>query len=286
VQKNIKANNPGPAVHNGVDGQSMLDDVVNRYRTPLHVLLAATGCVLLIACLNVASLLVARSAARGKEMAIRTALGGGRLRLLRERLMESLLLTAAGGAGGLLLAWGALAWLIHTRQDMNRIEAIRIDGMVVAFTLAVIVLCALFSGLIAALSANSRTLLASLQESSRSHSGGQSRATLRKAMLIVWPRLYPRFEGAGYREGRRRRLRRQRRRHRRRSQRPSGVPLRSRSHALQGAGLRFLPDRAAGRIAQRPLRRSPRHIRPPHLPRLSARSRGRPRRLGHMGLRF
>jgi putative ABC transport system permease protein len=185
VQKRIKASHPGPAVREGVVGRSMLDDVVEDYKTPLYTLLAATGCVLFIACLNVASLLVARTAARGKEMAIRVALGGGRLRLLRERLTESLLLSAAGGAAGLVLAWGAVEWLIHTRQDMNRVEAIHIDGVVMAFTVGATLLCAAFSGMISAMGSDSRRILAALQESSRAHSGGQSRAQLRKAMLVV-----------------------------------------------------------------------------------------------------
>jgi predicted permease len=184
VQRRIKASHPEPAVHDGTMGRSMLDDVVEEYKTPLYALLAATGCVLLIACLNVASLLVARTAARRKEMAIRAALGGGRLRLLRERLMESLLLAAAGGAAGLALAWGALEWLIHTRQAMHRIEAVRIDGVVVAFTAGVILLCAIFSGLIAAFGSEGN-ILASLQESSRAHSAGQGRAALRRAMLVL-----------------------------------------------------------------------------------------------------
>ena len=185
VEKRIKASHPEPAVHDGVIGRPMLDDVVQDYKTPLYALLAATGCVLLIACLNMASLLVARTAARHREMAIRAALGGGRLRLLRERLMESLLLSAAAGMAGLVLAWGALEWLIHARQEMHRVEAIRIDGVVVAFTAGVIVLCALFSGLIAALGRENRNILASLQESSRAHSAGQGRAGLRRAMLVL-----------------------------------------------------------------------------------------------------
>jgi len=105
------------------------------------VLLAATGCVLLIACLNVAGLLVARAAARSKELAIRAALGGGRLRLLRERLTESLLVSAAGGALGLVLAWAALQWLMSARQDMNRVESIHMDGIVALFTVAATGLC-------------------------------------------------------------------------------------------------------------------------------------------------
>ncbi len=67
--------------------------------------------------------------------------------------MESLLLSAIGGAIGLLLAWGALEWLVRTRQDMNRIEAIHIDGVVALFTAGIILMCAIFSGMISAMSA-------------------------------------------------------------------------------------------------------------------------------------
>ena len=185
IQTQIKAQHPSAGVHDSVTGRTMLDDAVDGYKTSLYSLLAATGCVLLIACLNVASLLVARTAARSKELAIRAALGGGRWRLLRERLMESFLLSAAGGAGGMLLAWVALEWLVRTRQDMNRVEAIHIDGVVAMVTVGTILICALFSGLISAAGASSKQILGSLQESSRSHSGGQSRATLRKALLVL-----------------------------------------------------------------------------------------------------
>ena len=105
IQGRIQATHPDPAVHGSVIGRTMLDDVVHSYKDSLYALLAATGCVLLIACMNVAGLLVARAAARTKDLAIRSALGGSRLRLLRERLVESLILAAAGGALGLLLAW-------------------------------------------------------------------------------------------------------------------------------------------------------------------------------------
>lgn len=183
LQKQIKSAHPEPAVHPGAIGRSMLDDAVHNYKTPLYALLGATGCVLLIACMNVAGLLVARAASRSKEFAIRAALGGGRLRLIRERLIESLLLSASGGALGLLLAWAALAWLVYARHDMNRIEAVHFDGVAAAFTLAVVFLCTLFSGLISAHSAGEGNILAGLQESSRSHSGGRSRALLRRLLL-------------------------------------------------------------------------------------------------------
>src|SRR5271163_197794 len=93
-----------------------------------------------------------------RKLAIRTALGGGRLRLLGERMMESFLLSTAGGALGLLLAWGALRWLVSFRQDMNRVEAIHIDGVVTICTLAAVVVCALLSGLISAASGSGRQL--------------------------------------------------------------------------------------------------------------------------------
>lgn len=185
LQKRIQTTHATPPVHDGASGHSMLDDTVENYKTPLYALLATTGCVLLIACMNVASLLVARAAARSKDQAIRAALGGGRLRLIRERLIESLLLSSVGGALGLLLAWAALQWLVHARADMNRVEAIQIDGIVAAFTVAIVVLCALFSGLIAALSSAGKDVLAALQESSRAHSGGKTRAGLRRFLLVL-----------------------------------------------------------------------------------------------------
>ena len=185
LQKNIRATHALPAVHDSVSGRTMLDDVVHNYKTPLYALLAATFCVLLIACMNVGGLLVARAAARSRELAIRTALGGGRMRLLRERLIESLLLSAAGGALGLLMAWSALQWLVSARGDMNRVEAIHMDGAVMAFFACMVVLCALLSGLISAVSFGGRNILATLQESSRAHSGSHARAGLRKALMVL-----------------------------------------------------------------------------------------------------
>jgi putative ABC transport system permease protein len=185
VQRHIKATHAAPGIRDSVEGRTMLDAAVHEYKVPLYALLAATGCVLLIACLNVASLLIARAAARNREMAIRTALGCGRWRLLRERLVESFLLAAAGGVLGLCFAWGALQWLVQARHEMNRVEAIHIDGLVAAFTVGAIVVCALFSGLISAASAGGARILASLQESSRTQTVGHARASLRKILLVM-----------------------------------------------------------------------------------------------------
>jgi predicted permease len=174
-----------PFVFQRAKGRPLLEHIVGDIKKPLYMLLGATCCLLLIACLNVANLLVARAAAKRKELAIRTALGGGWLRLMRERLMECLMLSAAGGALGLLLAFAALHWLTRTRHDMSRVESIHIDGVVAAFTVGVIVLCALFSGLIAAFSASDKRILGALHEASRSVGGGGARAMLRKVLLTV-----------------------------------------------------------------------------------------------------
>src|SRR5258706_6865680 len=179
-----------PFVFQSARSRPLLEHIVGELKKPLYVLLEATCCLLLIACLNVANLLVARAAARRKELAIRAALGGGWLRLIGERLMECLLLSASGGALGLLLAFAALHWLTRTRNDMSRVESIHIDGSVAAFTLGIIVLCALFSGLIAAFSTsafgtNDKRILGALHEASRSVSGGSVRATLRKVLLTL-----------------------------------------------------------------------------------------------------
>jgi predicted permease len=174
-----------PFVYRNANSRPLLEAIVGDIKKPLYLLLEATCCLLLIACLNVANLLVARAASRRKELAIRTALGGGWLRLMRERLMESLLLSAAGGALGLALAATALTWLERTRADMSRVESIHIDGVVAAFTVGIVVLCALFSGLIAAFSAGDKRVLSALHEASRSVSGGSARPTLRKVLLTV-----------------------------------------------------------------------------------------------------
>jgi predicted permease len=185
IQKQIKAGHPGPAIRDSVIGRSLLDDAVQDYKTPLYALLAATGCVLLIACMNVASLLVARIASRRKEIAIRVALGGGWLRIMRERVLESLILSAAGGAIGLGLAVAAIQWLVKTRHDMNRIEAIHIGAVELAFLLMAIVITALFAGLISASSSNIKSVITGLRDSSRSFSGGRARAGLRRTLLVL-----------------------------------------------------------------------------------------------------
>src|SRR5204863_4775605 len=128
IEKRLHADHPDQSIGNGANILSLLDHIVYGYKTPVYVLLAAASCFLLIACLHAASLVVARSAARRKELAIRSALGGSRLRLLREQLTESMVLCAAGGAAGILLAYASIQWtmrsewMLQLRQDIPRAE--------------------------------------------------------------------------------------------------------------------------------------------------------------------
>ena len=185
VEHRIKLAHPDPSVHNRAIGRSLLDSTVEDFKTPLYALLAATLCVLLIACLNVANLLVARSAARQKDLAIRAALGGTRWRLIREHLTESLVLSIAGGALGLLFCWAALAWLQHSKIDIARAQEIHLDWWALAFVTAISTITGLAAGITPSFSLHVSQLLETLQSSSRSHSGGRSRAHLRKALLTA-----------------------------------------------------------------------------------------------------
>jgi predicted permease len=183
TQRIHEAHRDNPFVSKAANTRPLLEDMVGNVKTPLLMLLAATGCFLVIACLDVASLLVAREATRKKELAIRAALGGGRWRLLAEHLTESLVLSAAGGAAGLFMAFALVRWFVTVRQEMSRVEAIQIDGAVVAFAIGLIFLCAVFSGMTSALTVKNDQILPALQQGSRSASASQASMRLRKWLL-------------------------------------------------------------------------------------------------------
>jgi predicted permease len=174
-----------PFVSIGAESRPLLDDVVGDVKTPLYVLLAATGCVLLITCLNVASLLVARGAARRRDLAIRTALGGSRSRLIGEHLTESFLLSAIGGGAGLLMAYAVIQWFVSTRQDVSRVETVHMDAATFGGAAILVFLCAIFVGSTSLHSLKGDQILASLQESSRSNTAGRARVRLRKWLLSL-----------------------------------------------------------------------------------------------------
>ncbi|MGB6743156.1 MAG: ABC transporter permease, partial [Terracidiphilus sp.] len=180
IQARIRKQFPVGPIFDATTTMPMLEAQVGQIKTALYVLFAATGCLLLIACLNIANLLVARAASRRREAAVRTALGGSRARLIREQVTESVLLSIAGGGLGLLLATLAVQWLVNVRTDLPRADAIHLDSATVLFALAIMLICGLVAGLIPALSFDDKQVLRTLQESSRSYAGSQSRVRLRR----------------------------------------------------------------------------------------------------------
>ena len=160
--------------------------IVGDIKPALLLLLVAVGLVLLIACANVANLLLARAAARQKEIAIRIAVGAGRARLIRQLLTESVMLAIVGGALGLVLAWVGLRVLIRINPaNVPRLDEIGIDGYVLGFTMLVSVLTGLLFGLVPSLQASRPDLNETLKEGARGSTGGIGRQRVRSILVVT-----------------------------------------------------------------------------------------------------
>ena len=175
---------PASNKNRGAQIEPLLDHEVGEVKRALWTLLGAVGLVLFIACANVANLLLARSAARRQELAVRGALGASRWHIVRQLLTESVVLAAVGAAGGLLLAnWGLRLILALGRDSIPRVAEVGIDGRVLAFSAGLALATGLLFGLAPAWQAVKRDAYAGLKEAGRGIAGRRGR--LRQALTVA-----------------------------------------------------------------------------------------------------
>ncbi len=172
---------------NDFDGNLTLlgDHVRGKIRPALAVLTAAVGIVMLIVCANLSNLLLARTAARQKEVAIRTALGAGRWRLMRQMLTESVVLSCCGAIVGLALAFAGTRALAHSSAvSIPLLRDVRTDSTALGFTLLAAVCTGILFGLTPALQAPAAELHAALKDTGRSSTAGQKRSWTRNSLVV------------------------------------------------------------------------------------------------------
>ncbi len=169
-----------------VDAVPLSERLVGKVRPALLILLGAVGCVLIIGCANVANLLLARATTRGREIAIRTAIGGSRRSIVRQLLTESLVLAGLGGALGLLLAvWGTSALSELAALYLPRAREIGIDRAVLGFTAGLIALTGVGFGLLPALQASRPDLQSVLKDAGKGMTAGARRSRLRSGLVVL-----------------------------------------------------------------------------------------------------
>jgi len=177
---------PDSNSHRGVLLIPLREEMIGDVRSALYILFGAVVCVLLIANANVANLLLARASARGREIALRAAMGASRFRIIRQLLTESVLLAGLGGVFGLLLAqWGTEALVKTMPQNIPRISNIQLDASVLIFTLLVSLATGVVFGLVPSWQASHVDLNSSLKSSARIGSGGENKGRVRNALIMA-----------------------------------------------------------------------------------------------------
>jgi predicted permease len=169
----------------GIEVRPLVDEQVGDVRAPLYIVLGAVGLVLLIACSNIAGLLLARNGTRAREIAIRVAIGAGRARIVLQLLAESLLLSIAGGALGVLLARACINVLIRMAPgDLPHVSTVRLDLRVLGFAFAVTLLAGILFGLIPAVQSARVNLTETLKEGGGGSGVGRGKQRLRRTLVV------------------------------------------------------------------------------------------------------
>ena len=185
ISARLEQQYPDKNLHRGTTVEPTLEALVGNIRPGLLILLGAVGCVLLIACANVANLLLARAMTRHKEMAIRSALGASRAQVVRQLLTESVLLSLVGGSLGLVLAvWWSDLLITLGKDNIPRALHVGLDWRVLVFTLAVSLLTGIIFGLVPAIHSSRTELTESLKEGARGSGEGARRNAVRGLLVV------------------------------------------------------------------------------------------------------
>src|SRR5215831_14725620 len=184
IAAQLESGDPERHKGNGARIQQLQEAAYGGFRNPLLLLQGAVAFVLLIGCANVAGLLLSRAASRRTEVAVRTALGAGRWRIIRQLVTESFPLSALGGILGVILSWGGLKLFVGAAPPgFPRLNELSIDISVLGFTALVVMLTAVFFGIVPALQASKADLVGSLKESTRSGTDSGTRQYLRSVLV-------------------------------------------------------------------------------------------------------